>query len=109
MCFIRRFRPALAKLGRREIGGVMKHYTYTTHGTCSRVIDFDLDENKRVHNVSFVGGCNGNLKSISSLSEGMEASVLRDKLSGITCGFKNTSCGDQFARALDEALGEAKA
>lgn len=79
-------------------------YSYTTHGTCSRRIDFDIDDDNTVHNVRFTGGCNGNLAGISSIVEGMDAEEIIDRLDGIRCGFKQTSCPDQFAEALREAL-----
>lgn len=79
-------------------------YSYTTHGTCSRRIDFDLDDDNTVHNVRFTGGCNGNLSGISSIVEGMDAEEIIDRFDGIRCGFKQTSCPDQFAEALREAL-----
>lgn len=78
-------------------------YTYKTQGTCSRKITFDLEDGI-VKNVSFEGGCNGNLKGISALVEGKEAEEVIKTISGITCGFKSTSCPDQLARALNEAL-----
>ena len=73
-------------------------YTYQTKGTCSRQIDFELRDGK-VYNVSFVGGCNGNLKGISKLVEGMDAKELIERLKGNTCGSKSTSCPDQIGRA----------
>lgn len=76
---------------------------YKTHGTCSTQIQFDVTDGK-VHNVSFTGGCNGNLKGICKLVEGMDAKEAISKLEGIRCGFKNTSCPDQLALALKEAL-----
>lgn len=76
---------------------------YATKGTCSRFIDFDLEDGC-VKNVSFTGGCNGNLKGIGSLVEGMKAEDAIKKLSGITCGMKSTSCPDQLAKALEAAL-----
>ena len=79
-------------------------YKYRTSGTCSTLINFSLDENNKVHNVSFVGGCNGNLKAISKLVEGMDASKVIEILEGNTCGFKKTSCGDQLAKALKERI-----
>ena len=79
-------------------------YSYTTHGTCSRRIDFDIDDDNTVHNVHFTGGCNGNLAGISSIVEGMDAEEIIDRFDGIRCGFKQTSCPDQFAEALREAL-----
>ena len=78
-------------------------YTYKTQGTCSRKITFDLEDGI-VKNVKFEGGCNGNLKGISALVEGKEAEEVIKTISGITCGFKSTSCPDQLARALNEAL-----
>ena len=73
---------------------------YKTHGTCSTAIHFDIDENRCVHNVTFDGGCNGNLKGIGKLVEGMPAQKVIDTLEGTTCGFKRTSCPDQLARIL---------
>ncbi|MBE6815835.1 MAG: TIGR03905 family TSCPD domain-containing protein [Ruminococcaceae bacterium] len=78
-------------------------YTYKTQGTCSRKITFDLEDGI-VKNVNFEGGCNGNLKGISALVEGKEAEEVIKTVSGITCGFKSTSCPDQLAKALHEAL-----
>lgn len=80
-------------------------YTYKTQGTCSRKITFDLEDGI-VKNVNFEGGCNGNLKGISALVEGKEAEEVIKTVSGITCGFKSTSCPDQLARALHEALNQ---
>ena len=82
----------------------MTQHSYRTMGVCSRAISFELDDDKRVHNVMFLGGCNGNLKAIASLVEGMSAEDVIDRLSGITCGFKKTSCGDQFSQALKAAI-----
>ncbi len=82
----------------------MKDYQYNTKGTCSTQINFSLDDNT-VKNVSFVGGCNGNLKAISALVEGKKADEVISLLSGITCGFKKTSCADQLSTALKEAIG----
>ncbi len=79
----------------------MKH-TYKTRGTCSTQIDFEI-ENNRIHNVVFTGGCNGNLKAISKLVEGEAVDTVIEKLKGVTCGFKQTSCGDQLSKALEAA------
>ena len=76
---------------------------YTTQGTCSRFIDFDLEDGI-IKNVVFTGGCNGNLKGIGSLVEGMNAEESIKRLTGIRCGFKATSCPDQLAKALEAAL-----
>ena len=75
-------------------------YTYNTHGTCSRQITFDLDEEGKVHNVNFLGGCNGNLQGIAALVEGQPAEDVIQKLRGINCNGKGTSCPDQLAQAL---------
>ncbi len=80
-------------------------HKYHTRGTCSRQIEFELD-NGIVKNVSFFGGCNGNLKGISALVEGKPAKDVIETLKGIKCGFKPTSCPDQLAKALEEALNE---
>ena len=82
----------------------MEHFSYTTSGTCSRQIDFDM-ENGVLHNVVFTGGCDGNLKAIAKLVEGKKAADVMDLLSGNTCGDKATSCGDQLSRACKKALG----
>lgn len=79
----------------------MKHI-YKTRGTCSTQIEFEI-ENNRLHNVAFTGGCNGNLKAIGKLVEGEEVDKVIERLKGITCGFKQTSCGDQLSKALEEA------
>lgn len=80
----------------------MKHVTYCTKGTCSRLINVDIDENGCLCDVSFVGGCDGNLKGICSLVKGMKVKDVIDRLNGIKCGKKNTSCPDQLCRALEE-------
>lgn len=76
-------------------------YTYKTNGTCSRLIEFEIEDDK-IKNVTFQGGCNGNLKGIGSLTEGMSVDEVIERLQGIRCGFKNTSCPDQLAEALKE-------
>lgn len=77
-------------------------YTYQTKGTCSREILFEIEDGKIV-NVEFIGGCNGNLKGISSLVKGMDMDEVIARLEGTTCGMKTTSCPDQLATALKEA------
>ncbi len=77
-------------------------YTYKTTGTCSREISFEIVDGK-LHNVVYFGGCNGNLKGIGSLVEGMDIDDVIARLEGTTCGGKPTSCPDQLARALKEA------
>ena len=78
-------------------------YTYKTKGTCSQMISFELEEGK-VKNVQFYGGCNGNLKGIAALVEGMDANEVISRVEGIKCGMKATSCPDQLAQALKGAL-----
>ena len=80
----------------------MEH-TYKTKGVCARTIHFDKSEDGKITNISFEGGCNGNLKAISKLCEGMDASKIAEILAGNTCGFKSTSCADQLAKAVMEA------
>ncbi len=82
----------------------MKHITFQPRGVCSIQIDFDLDEERNIHNVRFTGGCNGNLKAIGRLVEGKNAAETADLLRGNQCGMRGTSCADQFAKALDQAL-----
>lgn len=77
-------------------------YEFTPSGVCSQRITFELDGDI-VKNVKFTGGCNGNLKGIGALVEGMKKDEVIERLSGIRCGFKRTSCPDQLARALSEA------
>ena len=79
------------------------HYVYEPKGVCSRRISFDI-ENGKLHNVEYVGGCNGNLKGISKLLEGMSVDDVVERLEGTTCGFKSTSCPDQLAEAIKEAI-----
>jgi uncharacterized protein (TIGR03905 family) len=77
------------------------HYEYTTKGTCSRSILFDIVDGK-LTNVQYIGGCNGNLKGISALVEGMDIDSVIARLEGISCGGKPTSCPDQLATALKQ-------
>lgn len=77
-------------------------YKYKTHSTCSTEITFDINDGV-VTNVSFKGGCNGNLKAISKLVDGMTADKIESLLAGNTCGMRLTSCADQLAKAVREA------
>lgn len=81
--------------------GIFMNYKYKTHGTCSSQIEFDVEDGI-VRNVRFTGGCNGNLKAIAALVEGQPKDKVISILKGIKCGYKDTSCGDQLARALEE-------
>lgn len=76
-------------------------FEYKTKGTCSQRILFEI-ENNIIKNIQFIGGCNGNLKGISSLVEGMHIDEVISRLEGIHCGMKSTSCPDQLAKALIE-------
>ena len=76
-------------------------FEYTTKGTCSRQILFQIEDGK-VMNVQYIGGCNGNLKGIGALVEGMDIDEVITRLEGTTCGPKNTSCPDQLAQALKQ-------
>lgn len=79
-------------------------YNYRTRGTCSRAISFDIDENNVVTNIRFEGGCHGNTQGVAKLADGRTADEIISLLSGIRCGFKPTSCPDQLATAIKEAL-----
>lgn len=78
-------------------------FEYKTKGTCSQRIFFEIEDNK-LKNVQFLGGCNGNLQGIGALVEGMDVNDAINRLDGIRCGMKPTSCPDQLATALKEAL-----
>ncbi len=82
----------------------MKHQ-YRTQGTCSQLIEFELEDNI-VKNVKFTGGCNGNLQGLSKLVENMDAQEVIGRLNGIKCGFKPTSCPDQLSKAIAKAYAE---
>ena len=77
------------------------HKTYKTKGTCSVQIDFDIKDGK-IYNLKYLGGCNGNLKGIAALVEGQEVETVKNKLKGINCNGRGTSCPDQLAKALEE-------
>ena len=78
-------------------------YQYRTSGTCARVINIEV-VGDTVQSVKFEGGCHGNLQGIGALVKGMKIQDVIDKLSGIRCGFKSTSCPDQLAKALQEVI-----
>ena len=77
-------------------------YDFSPIGVCARKLEFELDGDI-VKNVRFKGGCNGNLKALAALTEGMTVDQVCERLKGITCGLKNTSCSDQLAQALAKA------
>ena len=80
-------------------------FTYSTKGTCSRQILFNVDENNKMHNVRFIGGCGGNLQGIAKLVEGKDIDEVAALLAGIRCR-NNTSCPDQLALALEKIVNE---
>ncbi len=79
------------------------HYVLYPKGVCSRKIELDIEEG-RVHNIAYTGGCEGNLKALGALGEGMPAQELIKRLTGIRCGTKSTSCSDQLATLLKKSL-----
>ncbi len=85
----------------------MIHYDYKTQNTCSQLISLDIDGDV-IRNVQFQGGCNGNLKAIPILVDGWTVDQIEEKLSGILCGRRPTSCADQLAKAVRAAYVEAK-
>ena len=82
-------------------------FDYTTRGTCSRMIHITVEDGV-IENVIFDGGCAGNTKGVSALVKGMRVEEAIERLKGIRCGFKNTSCPDQLAHALEECLDSAQ-
>ncbi|MBQ1243215.1 MAG: TIGR03905 family TSCPD domain-containing protein [Clostridia bacterium] len=80
-------------------------YNYRPNGVCARGISFDIEDGT-VKNIKFSGGCSGNTQGVASLADGMDANELIERLAGIRCGFKNTSCPDQLAKAVAKALEE---
>ncbi len=82
---------------------LMASFSYKTRGVCSRQIDFDLDGGK-VKNIRFTSGCNGNTQGVARLAEGMDAKEVIARLKGVDCGGRGTSCPDQLACAIEQAL-----
>ena len=80
----------------------MGHYQYKTAGTCSRLIDIEVNDDDALGDISFVGGCNGNLQGIGKLVKGMKIDDVIARLKGINCNGKGTSCPDQLAKALEQ-------
>lgn len=80
-----------------------RRITYYTTGTCSQSIEVELDDDDIIRDVVFIGGCNGNLQGIRQLVVGMKADEVIQRLDGIRCGYKSTSCPDQLCRALEQA------
>ena len=84
----------------------MRTIEYEPKGICARQITIVLDDQDKVQDLSFVGGCDGNHKGLTALVKGLTATEVMDRLSGIRCGFKQSSCPDQVAEALKKALGK---
>jgi uncharacterized protein (TIGR03905 family) len=80
-------------------------YSYRPQGVCARGLSFEIEDNI-VKNIEFMGGCSGNTQGVAALAEGMDANELIERLAGIRCGFKSTSCPDQLAKAVAKALEE---
>jgi len=85
----------------------MQSYTYSPQGVCTKAITFTIDDGK-IHDIHFMGGCPGNLTAISKLLEGAEAKNVVETLKGNDCGGRGTSCADQLALAVEQALAQTK-
>ncbi len=103
-----RFESILGAGKNKDVFFMEKSFSFMTNGAvCSRNIQFKIKDG-RVFDVVFAGGCNGNLKGIGSLVEGMGVEQVIERLRGVRCGGKNTSCPDQFAEALGQAMEQFK-
>ena len=78
--------------------------TYKTKGVCAQGIEFEIDDNKKVHNIKFTGGCSGNTQGVARLVEGMDVNEAISRMKGIDCNGRGTSCPDQLAKALEPAI-----
>ena len=81
----------------------MMHHTYIPSGVCSKKIDFDYEDGK-IYNLKYIGGCNGNLKAIARLVEGLSFNEVVKRLEGNKCGIKNTSCANELVKAIKEVM-----
>ncbi len=81
-----------------------EHYEFQTEGVCAKLITFDIEDG-RIYSLNFLGGCSGNLKAIAKLVEGSDAALTAEILRGNTCGHRMTSCADQLAQAIEQAIG----
>ena len=79
---------------------------YKTSGVCSSAISFEIDEQGKVHDVKFQGGCSGNTQGVARLIDGMDIDEAISRIEGIQCGFRKTSCSDQLTKAIEEAVAE---
>ena len=86
----------------------MAQYTYTTAGVCAKQIDFEIDDEHKLRNIKFHGGCDGNLKAVSKLCEGKDAKEISGILLGNDCRGRGTSCADQLAKAINAAMEQTK-
>ena len=77
---------------------------YKTKGVCAQGIEFEIDDNKKVHNIKFTGGCSGNTQGVARLVEGMDVNEAISRMKGIDCNGRGTSCPDQLAKALEQAI-----
>ena len=100
--------PAQKSIIVKKVISMQKMFTFYPEGTCSQMIEIELDGN-RIKDVVFTGGCNGNLNGISKLIKGMDAEDVIERLEGTRCGFKDTSCPDQLSKALRAAMAEQNA
>lgn len=89
-----------------NMGDIMKHIEYIPSNVCSNKIEFDITDDGKIKNIRYFGGCDGNLKAISKLCEGQDASKIAQILKGNICGRKATSCADQLSLAISKALSE---
>ncbi len=85
---------------------MLQEYNYRPKMVCASSLHFELDDDNKIHDLHFQGGCNGNLSAIARLVEGMDASKVAELLRGNQCGSRSTSCADQFAQAIEQALAE---
>ncbi len=83
-----------------------KKIQYRPRGVCSRLIDIEVDEHGKILDVTFSGGCSGNTQGVAALVKGMDAAEAIERLSGIKCGFRDTSCPDQLSLALKKLISE---
>lgn len=82
----------------------MKSYAYAPEKVCAKQINFNIDDEGKLHDVNFVGGCPGNLLAIGKLVEGQDAAHIAEILRGNDCRGRGTSCADQFAKAINQAV-----
>ncbi len=94
--------PAVRAAAMRQNGEIVMNFKFKPKGVCSMEIKLDIADNDTINKIEFVGGCSGNTQGVAKLAEGRKVDEVINLLSGIKCGFKNTSCPDQLASALKE-------